>query len=87
MVENIDRALLAATVSKNLVQQLPGLLRRHNSTEEYANVTYWVIATEQAGNLGRVPDVVKTIRAFSGDPLEFSTWKKDRIIEAYSDEA
>lgn len=89
MVENIDRAALAATVSEILAQQLPGLLRRHNSSEEFANVTDQVIAPEHAGNLGdldRVPDIVKTIRDFSGDPSEFSSWKKgvDRILEAYS---
>lgn len=64
----------------------------NNPEQEFNNAIDQVIDEDYSENLGgldRIPDVVKCLREFSGNPAEFSSWKKsvDRLMEAYAGEA
>lgn len=43
------------------------------------------IGPQGIGELDKIPDVVRSLRDFAGDPGEFGSWKKsvDRILEVY----
>lgn len=58
----------------------------HGPKEEIANDI--VIEEENRNNLSeldKIPDIVRSIREFSGNPAEFNSWKKsvDRVLEIY----
>lgn len=43
---------------------------------------------EEIGDLDKIPDIVKSLKDFAGNPAEFSSWKKsvDRIMQIYSNQ-
>jgi len=73
-----------------VVQVLPGLIKQmNNDTLDFTDVSDQVVEPEYRNNLvdfDRVPDIVKSIREFSGNPAEFGSWKRsvDRIMETYT---
>lgn len=59
-----------------------------NPNANLNNVSDQIIEDRHRGNLGdldKIPDVVKCLKDFSGQPGEFSSWKKsvDRILAIY----
>jgi len=79
-------------VGRMIAQQVPRIIEALNNPEhDFTNAIDQEILEEHRGNLGgldKIPDVVKCLREFSGDPAEFSSWKKsvDRLMEAYAGE-
>lgn len=85
------------TMTEQITQIVTDVLRREgrqvinsllNPGVDINNDVDQTIDPAQAANLtemDRVPDVVKCLREFSGQPGEFSSWKKsvDRILGAY----
>lgn len=60
-----------------------------NPATDFNNVPDQIIRPElrnELNDLDKIPDVVRCLREFSGDPSEFSSWKKsvDRILEIYA---
>lgn len=81
---------LAEIVRQILAEQLPTLLHQSQSSSfDFANVESQGINPEYQHNLqdlDKVPDIVRSLHDFSGDPAEFGSWKKsvDRILETYA---
>jgi len=81
---------LTGLIGQTVAHILPGLIKQmNNDTLDFTDVRDQVVEPEYRNNLGdfdRVPDIVKSIREFSGDPAEFGSWKKsvDRIMETYT---
>lgn len=81
---------LTALIGQTVAQVLPGLIKQmNNNTLDFTDVSDQVVEPEYRNNLAdfdRVPDIVKSIREFSGNPAEFGSWKKsvDRIMETYT---
>jgi len=77
-------------IGQTVTQVLPGLIKQMNNyTHDFTDVSDQVVEPEYRNNLvdfDRVPDIVKSIREFSGNPAEFASWKKsvDRIMETYT---
>lgn len=83
-------AHISRIVSEAIASQVPQLIRQQNNpNNDFLDVPNQIIQPQHRGNLNdldKIPDVVKSIREFSSDRGEFSSWKKgvDRIIENYA---
>lgn len=90
MEEQAIRNLIAAVVAETFAQQGPALIKNlTNPSASFLNATDHVIRPELRQNLNdldKIPDVVRSLREFSGEPSTFNSWKKsvDRILEAYA---
>lgn len=60
-------------------------LNRPNQTETDSDQTIDEQHAQNLNEMDKIPDVVKSLRDFSGRPGEFSSWKKsvERILNAY----
>lgn len=77
-----DLRRVIAEVSRSVFNEIvPQFLNVRNS-----NVDMPQIGIEQLNELEKVPDIVKSLREFSGNPSEFGSWKKsvDRILTIYN---
>lgn len=86
MAQNND---VAQTIRQIITEQLPVLLRQAQTNSfDFTNAENQSINPENQRNLDdldKVPDIVKGLREFSGNPAEFGSWKKgvDRILGTY----
>lgn len=83
------QSLIASIVSQVLASQGPTLMRNYmNPNAELATATDQNIDSQYRNNLAeldKIPDIVRCLREFSGNPAEFSSWKKsvDRVLKIY----
>jgi len=86
MAQNND---VAQTIRQIITEQLPVLLQQAQTNSfDFTNAENQSINPEHQRNLDdldKVPDIVKGLREFSGNPAEFGSWKKgvDRILGTY----
>lgn len=83
---NIIRTIVSQVIATDAPSIIQNLVHPNKEI-----VTDQTIDVRYAGNLSgldRVPDVVKCLRDFSGDPKEFASWKKsvERILKIYEHE-
>lgn len=87
--QNVNPALIASMVQNVLETQFQGLLRTNSQinsdSTNFSDQTIDPSPDNNISDLDKVPDVVKCLRNFSGNPMEFSSWKKsvDRILQIY----
>lgn len=81
--------VITAIVNQVLEAKGPSLVQSilNPNADNFAGIDQ-PISLEHRGNLSdldKIPDVVRCLRDFSGDPGEFSSWKKsvDRILQIY----
>lgn len=83
-------AHISRIVSEAIASQVPQLIRQQNNpNSDFLDAPNQIIQPQHRANLNdldKIPDVVKSIREFSGDRGEFSSWKNgvNRIIENYA---
>lgn len=77
---------LVSQMVKQQTQQIfdrlgQGTSRSSNDIDQKIDIKY----LDNLNDMERIPDVVKSLREFSGQPGEFSSWKKsvDRILKLY----
>lgn len=86
---NMEQEQLQTTIRQVLAEQFPTLLlKAQNPTHDFTNAENQEILPQFRANLAdldKIPDIVKSLREFSGNPAEFSSWKKgiDRILKTY----
>ena len=82
---------MEAIIRRLISEQLPTLMQANqNPTLDFASLNDEEILPINRANIGdldKVPDVVKCLREFSGNPAEFNSWKKsvDRVLSVYQD--
>lgn len=82
-------ALISSIVCRILEKQGPDLVHSVlNPNADHFSGTDQQIALEHRDNLSgldKIPDVVRCLREFSGDPGQFNSWKKsvDRVLQIY----
>ncbi len=85
-LSNIIRNIVTQVILTDAPALIENIIQPRRET-----VTDQTIDPRYAGNLSgldRVPDVVRCLRDFSGDPKEFASWKKsvERILRLYESE-
>lgn len=82
-------AMIASIVQSVLQTQFQDLIQATaNLNQNFSNFTDQTIDAAHINNtseLDKIPDVVRCLRDFSGNPGEFNSWKKsvDRILQIY----
>lgn len=71
---------------EEIVRIVSGLLSGQNSVSDEGSDVPIGTVSPRLEELDKVPDLVKSIREFSGKPGEFSSWRKsvDRVLDLYS---
>lgn len=66
-------------------QMFSALLNPASDIGDEVDVPVNISNNENLSEMDRIPDVVKSLRTFSGEPGEFSSWRKsvDRILHIY----
>lgn len=66
-------------------QMISNIINSNSDSTEDVDQTIDTQADRNLADLDRIPDIVKSLREFSGQPGEFSSWKKsvDRILQIY----
>lgn len=82
-------ALIAGIVQNIIETQFQGLLQANSqvntSFSGFSDQTIDPSPNNNISDLDKIPDVVRCLRDFSGNPGEFNSWKKsvDRILQIY----
>ena len=76
------------TISMTELDTLVTQIMNNRQTNEQPQTTLIdeLVGTEgDLTDLDKIPDIVRTIREFKGNPTEFSSWKKsvDRVLDIY----
>lgn len=88
-IQNITPDIIARIVQDVIATQFQGLLQANSQQfSDFANFSDQTIDPSLNSNISdydKIPDVVRCLRDFSGNPGEFSSWKKsvDRILQIY----
>lgn len=89
---NIQLREIEALVTELLTREVPRLVQRvlHPSPDPNLDMDQG-INEDQLGNLSsldKVPDIVKSLREFSGQAAEYSSWRKsvERVLQIYAAE-
>lgn len=80
--------LMQETIARICAEQCQIAIRQYfNPSSDISGVDQAIEArySNDLSDLDKVPDVVRSLREFSGNPAEFSSWKKsvDRILRLY----
>lgn len=80
-----DLENLIGNIVKRVVQENND---RNNPDSILLTATDEIIRPEhqgQVGDLDKIPDIIRSLRDFSGNPAEFSSWRKsvDRVLKIY----
>lgn len=83
--QNQIRQLITETIAQECPRILNSIL---NPISEFNLGSDQIINEDQRANLtemDKIPDIVRSLREFSGQPGEFSSWKKsvDRVLKIY----